>query len=112
MGDEFNPTEEGHRIAREYLSKRGWAREWRETLNREVYAAVNREELEAKERRCDQMEEEAEEFISQQYEKWRHESSPQAKQVLFSLYEMLGQRKDLGFFASRIIGRLHREFPA
>ena len=112
MGEEFNPIEEGRRIAREYLSKHGWAREWRQTLNREIYPQVKREELEAKERRCDQMEEEAEEFISQQYEQWRHDSSPQAKQILFAIYEMLGSRTDLGFFAKRIVDRLRTEFTA
>lgn len=112
MGEEFNPAEEGRRIAREYLSKRGWAREWRQTLNREVYPEVNREEFEGKEHRCDQMEDEAEEYISHQYEIWRHDPSPQAREVLFAVYEMLGKRHDLGFFANKIMDRLRTEFTS
>lgn len=106
----FNPVEEGRRIAREYLSKRGWAREWRRTLNRQLYPEVQREEFEEKERRCDRMEEDAEEFFSREVERWRHDSSPQAKEVLRTIYEMLGKRTDLGFFAKRIVDRLKREF--
>jgi hypothetical protein len=109
---EFNPTEEGRRIAREYLSKRGWAREWRRTLFRQLYPAVQREEYEEKQRRCDQMEEEAEEFFSREVERWRHDPSPEAKEVLRAIYEMLGHRTDLGFFAKRIIERLKREFAS
>ncbi|MGB9613285.1 MAG: hypothetical protein ACPL4K_03810 [Candidatus Margulisiibacteriota bacterium] len=108
--EEFNPTEEGRRIAREYLSKRGWAREWRRTLARQLYPAVQREEFEEKQRRCDQMEEEAEEIFSREIERWRHDPSPQAKEVLRTIYEILGKRIDLGFFAKRVIDRLKREF--
>lgn len=107
---EFNPIEEGRRIAREYLSKRGWAREWRRTLSRELYPAVNREEFEEKQRRCDHMEEEAEEVFSREIERWRHDPSPQAKEVLRAIVEMLGKRLDLGFFAKRIVDRLKRMF--
>jgi len=60
---EFNPVEEGRRIAHEYLSKRGWTREWRRTISRQLYPEVQREEFEAKQRQCDQMEEEAFEII-------------------------------------------------
>ena len=110
--EEFNPIEAGRRLAREYLSKRGWAREWRRTLSRQLYPAVNREEFEAKERQCDQMEEEAEESFSREIERWRREPSPQAKEVLRTVYEMLGRRTDLGFFAKRIIEYLKRQLFA
>lgn len=110
MAEEFNPTEEGRRIVREYLSKRGWAREWRRTLIRQLYPAVQREEFEEKQRRCDQIEEEAEEIFSREIEKWRHDPSPQAKEVLHTVYEMLKRRTDLGFFAKRIIEHLKRQF--
>jgi len=112
MAEELNTTNEGRRIAREYLSKRGWAREWRRTLNRELYPAFQREELEAKERQCDQLEEDAETFISQEVERWRHDSSPQAKEVLQGIYEILANRNDLGFFAKQIVGHLHRQLFA
>ena len=110
--EEFNYLEEGRRIARTYLSKHGWAREWRRTLNRQLYPEVNREEFEAKERQCDQMEEEAEEIFSAAYEKWRKEDNPAGREVRRGMYEILGKRSDLGFFAKRIVDRLKREFSS
>lgn len=108
MAEEFNPVEEGRRIAHAYLSKRGWAREWRRTLSRQLYPAVQREEFEAKQRQCDQMEEEAEEAFSRSIERWRHDPSSQAKTVLETIVDVLGKRTDLGFFAKRIVDRLKR----
>lgn len=108
--ESFNPIETGRRIAREYLSKRGWAGEWRRALNTQLYPAVQREELEAKERQVDGMEENAEEVISREYDKWRKDTSPEAKEVLRGIYELLGKRNDLGFIAKRIVERLKREF--
>jgi hypothetical protein len=110
--EEFNYLEEGRRIARTYLSKHGWAREWRRTLNRQLYPEVNREEFEAKERQCDQMEEEAEEIFSREYDRWRHESSLQAREVFRGIYEIMGRRTDLGFIAKRIVERIKREFSS
>lgn len=109
---ELNPLEEGRRIAREYLSKRGWAKEWRRALNTQLYPAVQREELEEKERRVDQMEEEAEAGFSAAYDQWRKETSPQAREVLRGIYELLGRRRDLGFIGQRIVDRLKREFTS
>ena len=107
--EEFNPTHEGQRIVREYLSKRGWPLEWRRTLNRELNPGFQRENLEAKERHCDQMEAEAEATFSHEVEAWRHNPAPQAKQVLLTITDLLGKRTDLGFFAKRIVDRLKRE---
>ncbi len=84
MAEDFDPVEEGKRIAREYLSKRGWAREWRRS-------------------------EEAEETFSAKVERWRKDPSPQAKEVLRVIAQILGSRKDLGFFGKRIVDRLTRE---
>ena len=102
----FNPLEEGRRIAREYLSKKGWAGEWRRSLNTQLYPAVQREEFEAKERQVDAMEEGAEELISREYDKWRKDPSPEAKEVLRGIFELLGKRRDLGFIAQRIVDRI------
>ena len=112
MAEEFNSAEEGRRIVREYLSKRGWTREWRRTLNRQLYPEVQREEFEAKQRQCDQMEEEAEEGFSHNVERWRHDTSPQAKDVLRAIVDVMGKRLDLGFFAKRIVERLKKESGA
>jgi hypothetical protein len=109
MAEEFNPAEEGRRIAREYLSKRGWAGEWRRTLSRQLYPGFQREEFEAKQRQCDQMEEEAEEVFSREVERWRRDTSPQAREVCRAIVEILGKRLDLGFFGKRIVERLKRE---
>ena len=109
MAEEFNPTEEGLRIANEYLSKRTWAREWRQAMNRQVYPGFQREEFEGKERQCDQQEEEAEAVFSTQIDRYRHDPSPQAKEVLQTVLDILGKRTDLGFFARRIVERLRRE---
>lgn len=109
MGEDFDPIEEGKRIAREYLSKRGWAKEWRRSLERQLYPAVEREEFEAKEKQCDEREEEAEGAFSAKVESWRKDPSPQAKEVLRAIVQMLGRRKDLGFFGKRIVDRLTKE---
>lgn len=109
---EFNPTEEGRRIAREYLSKRGWAKEWRRALNTQLYPAVQREEFEEKERRIDRMEEEAEAGFSNAYDRWRKDESPPAREVLRAIYDLLGKRTDLGFIGTRIVDRLKRDFTS
>jgi len=109
MAEDFDPTKEGQRIAREYLSKRGWADEFRRTTYRQTYAAFQREELEAKEREIDRRQQEAEDVFSQQVERFRSDPSPQAKEVLFAIVDILGNRSDLGVFAKRIIKRLKQE---
>jgi len=109
MAEDFNPNEVGRRIAAEYLSKRGWVLEWRRSLNRQLHPGFEREELEEKERQCDQMEQEAEDIFSQKVERWRRDRSPVAKQVLRRVVDHLGQRTDLGFFAQRIVDRLKRD---
>ncbi len=109
--ENINPLETGRRIAREYLSKKGWAGEWRRALNTQLYPAVEREEFEAKERQADDMEESAEAYLSNQYDKWRRDPAPEAKEVLRGIYELLGPRRDLGFIATRIVDRLRVQFP-
>jgi len=110
MAEELDYFEAGRQIARQYLSKRGWAREWRRTLSRQLYPAFQREELEAKERQCDQLEEDAEALFSQQYDRWRKEPEPQSGQVLRGIQAVLGKRTDLGLIAKRISDRINRGF--
>jgi hypothetical protein len=107
---EVAPAEIGKRIAREYLSKRGWAKEWRRALNTQLYPAVQREEFEEKERNVDRLEEEAEAVFSREYEKWRKIETPDGQAVRRAIFEMLGPRRDLGFIGQRIVDRLKREF--
>jgi hypothetical protein len=110
MAEDFDPFQEGRRVARNYLSKLGWARQWRRALNTQLYPGFLREEFEEKERRCDQFEEEAEAYFSSEYEKWRKEDSPGGREVRRGMFELLGRRTDLGFFGKRIVDRLKREF--
>jgi galactokinase len=107
--NEFNPREVGRRIASEYLSKRGWAQERRRVLNRQIYPGFQREEFEAKQKECDQMEQEAEDVLSRSVERWRRSILAQKNDVLRVIVEMLGKRGDLGFFAKRIVERLKRD---
>ena len=109
MAEELSPAQEGRRIAREYLSKRGWVKQWRETMSRQIYPGFQREEFETKERICDQREEDAEEVFSREVEHWRRDNSPQAKEVLWAVLDTLGKRTDLGFFAKMIVDRLRQE---
>lgn len=98
------------RIASAYLSALGWAREWRRTLSRRIQPAWNREEVEAKFRQCNQMEEQAEAQFSAEVDRLEHDSSKEAKAVLETIVKILGNRTDLGFFAKRIVERLKRRF--
>ncbi|MBU0573270.1 MAG: hypothetical protein ABIJ26_01520 [Candidatus Margulisiibacteriota bacterium] len=98
----------GQTIASTYLSKLGWAREWRRNLNRELYPAARREDLEEKERQVDRLEEEAEAYFSTEYEILRKQDTPEAKQALRSILNMLGHRTDLGFIGKRIVDRIRR----
>ena len=78
----------------------------------DVIKGKHSEELEEKERRVDGMEESAEEFFSREYDKWRKDTSPEAKEVLKGIYELLGQRHDLGFIAKRIVDRIRVELAS
>ncbi|MBN2058152.1 MAG: hypothetical protein JW782_05105 [Candidatus Saganbacteria bacterium] len=109
MAEEFNPAETGRQIAAEYLSKRLWARERRRLLDRLVYPAFQREELEEKEREIDRLEQEAEDNFSQSVERWRHSVLPQKNEVLKAVLRHLRGRTDLGYFARRIVQRLEHE---
>ena len=109
MAEEFNPREAGRRIAGEYLSKHGWAREWRQVLSRQIYPGSQREEFEAKEREVDQIEQDAEDAFSRSVERWRQSVLPQKNEVLRAIVELMGKRTDLGYFAQKIVERLKRE---
>jgi hypothetical protein len=99
-------TSEGRRIARNYLSKLGWAREWRRTITREIRPAWTREVMEDKFRRADALEEEAEANLSSEFERLRKSAEPSARETLKTILVELGHRTDLGFFGKRILARL------
>jgi hypothetical protein len=105
----IDPVHEGQKIARDYLSKVGWTREWRRTVQREIRPAWTREE-EEKFRKADQMEEEAEANLSTEFDRWRKSNLPEAKEVLKTILSELGNRTDLGFFGKRIINRIREMF--
>jgi len=99
---------EGEKIARAYLSKLGWAHEFRRTLNTEIYPEWRREEFEAKERQVDAMEEEAEAYFSSEYDRLRKSNTPEAGEALKEILKILGPRNDLGFIGRRIVDRIRR----
>lgn len=106
--NEFDPISEGQKIASSYLSKRGWARQRRISLNSQLNPAFDREVFEVRERDCDRMDQEAEEYINNEVERWRHDPSPEAREVLRTIHDILGRRSDLGYFAKKIMGHLKR----
>jgi hypothetical protein len=106
MAEEQDPSHIGCQIAMEYLSQLGWAREWRRTINRQIYPGFAREDLEIKQRQCDEREAAAEEVFSREVEVWRKNPSKEAKEVLRAIVDVLGKRNDLGFFGKRIVERL------
>ena len=109
MAEDFNPTKEGQRIAREYLSKHGWAAEWRRALDRQLYPGFQREEYETKQRQCDQMVSDADDNFSAAVEQYRHNNSAQARAVKQAIVDLLGRRTDLSLIAKSLVDRLKRE---
>jgi hypothetical protein len=107
MGEEkLVPKAEGMRIAHNYLSQLGWAREWRRTVTSEIRPAWNREEIEAKFRRADEMDEAAETNISREFDRLRKNNTPETKETLAVILKQLGSRTDLGFIGKRIVSRI------
>ena len=110
MAEELNDAQkEGMRIAREYLSKLGWVRAARQTTERQIIPAWTREEREQAFREDDQKIEDAEERFGQEVDRYRKEGSQFAKEVLETVYNMLKNRRDLGFFGKRIVARIKDE---
>lgn len=103
---DIDPIHEGQKIARDYLSKLGWAKEWQRTVEQEIRPAQTREEEEGKFRKADQMIEDAEANLSAEFDKWRKSDRPEAKEVLSTILKELGDRTDLGFFGKRIVDRI------
>jgi len=104
--DQSDPQAEGRRITRNYLSKLGWAREWRRTITREIRPAWTREEMEEKFRRADALEEEAEANLSSEFERLRKSTEPSARETLKTILADLEHRTDLGYFGKRILARI------
>jgi len=102
----LDPKAEGLRIAHNYLSQLGWAREWRRTVTSEIRPAWNREEMEAKFRRADEMDEAAEAGISREFDRLRKNITPETKETLAAILKELGSRNDLGFIGKRIVSRI------
>lgn len=102
----MDPKEEGFRIAHNYLSQLGWAKEWRRTVTSEIRPAWTREEMETKFRRADEMEETAETNISREFDRLRKNITPQTKETLAAILKELGSRNDLGFIGKRIVSRI------
>ena len=103
---DFRPEEEGRRIAREYLSGLGWARQWRDTISREYFPAYDREKREERVRQADQRVEDAEDKFSSEVDKYLQSRDTDSKIVLETVHNALCRRNDLGFFGKRIMGHI------
>ena len=104
----INPQQEGQRIAAEYLDMLGWVRSLRRVINDEIYPAADAEKREIRLRQADQKENDAETFLSAEFDRWRKDPSPEAKEVLKGVLALLGPRHDLGFIGNRVVGHIRR----
>jgi hypothetical protein len=103
---DFKPEQEARRIVADYLSGLGWIRQWQGTIAREGRTVFKADEIEERFQRATKMMEDTEDRFSQNVEKYLHDNSPEAKQVLEWILKLLGGRKDLGFFCQRILGHI------
>ena len=108
MAEVFDPKKEGRRITAAYLEGISLARQWRRIINDAVYGAFDAEKREERWRQADQKEAAAETLLSSDFERWRKDPSPEAKEVLATMLEILGKRHDLGFIGNRVVGHLRR----
>ena len=107
--EESDYIAEGKRIVREYLSGMGWVRSHRSLIYKEVRPAVQREEAEVRFRQLREKEEDVEEKFGQEVDRWRKSEDKNRRIVLEEIVKALGNRRDLGFFGSRIVDRVKRE---
>ena len=104
----MDPQKEGRRIAAVYLDRLGWAREEARVIEGELYAAFDAEKREERLRQTEQRQEDAEAFLSREFDRWRKDPSPEAKEVLIAILGVLGKRHDLGFIGTRVVGHIKR----
>jgi len=110
MAEEFEEAiKEGKRIVREYLSQLGWARTSTQTAVRHIIPEWTREEREEIFRKSDKRLEDAEEKFGKEVDAYRKENTEFARKVLETVYGQLKNRRDLGFFAKKMISRLKEE---
>ncbi len=103
---EIDPGKEAQRIVNKYLSELGWAKEFKNTVLRQLIPAIERDE---KLKNADEMELAADEHFGEDVDRWRAERSAISKSVLRGIADRLGKRADLSFFGQRIIRRLKDE---
>jgi hypothetical protein len=110
--EDFNPEKEARRIVADYLSGLGWIKQWQGTVAREGRAVFKPEEIEERFRRTGRMMDDTEDRFSQNVEKYLHDNSPQAKEVLTWILKLLSGRRDLGFFCQNVLGHIRRRLGA
>jgi hypothetical protein len=107
---QIDPEQEARRIVSSYLNTWGWARHWRNnapiTYNKKKW---NNEEYNQRISRFDDISEEAEDRFYAAIDYWREIKTPKASAVLNEIVRIVGQRKDLGFFAQKMIDRIRQE---
>ncbi len=106
----MDPKSLGKQIARAYLTKLGWVRELRRNTAREIRPMWTREEMEDKAQRLDALQEEAEGELSSKVEELRVKTDSDSKETLYSIYEELKTRTDMGFIGKRIVAYLKNKF--
>ncbi len=103
-----DPQAEGLRIARNYLSRIGWTREWKRYFTTQISGNWSREDIEEKNLKADAMEEEAEAELSTAFEELRKRNDTDAKLTMEAILKMLGNRRDLGVIGKSIVERIRK----
>jgi hypothetical protein len=106
---QIDPVVEAKKIVNRYLSELGWAREFRNTVLRQLIPAI---EKDVKLKNAEEMELVADEHFGADVDIWRAERSAVSKAVLKEIVEKLGKRTDLTYFGQRIMRRLKEELAS
>jgi len=106
---EIDPGKEAKRIVNRYLSEVGWAKEYKNTAVRQLLPAI---EKEVKLRQGDEMELAADEHFGTDVDRWREERTKLSRAVLSKIFELIGKRSDLSFFAKRMVSRIKEELQS
>ena len=106
---QIDPVKEAQKIVNRYLSELGWAREFRNTVLRQLIPAI---EKDVKLKNAEEMELAADEHFGADVDIWRAERSDISKSVLKAIVDRLGKRMDLTFFGQRIMKRLKEELSS
>jgi hypothetical protein len=106
---QIDPVKEAQKIVNRYLSELGWAREFRNTVIRQLIPAI---EKDVKLKNAEEMELVADEHFGADVDRLRAESSMISKAALKGIVDKLGKRSDLTYFGQRIMRRIKEELSS